>query len=429
MWQLLKLIFSPERFIPHGHCYLWQWQLMWLHLLSDALIALAYYSIPAILIYFIRQRKELPFQRVFVLFGVFIIACGTTHLIEILTLWYPVHWFSGIIKAITALISLYTAFELIPLIPQALALQSPAALEQINQELEAEIQKRIKAENVLKNVVEGTASVTGKDFFSALVTHLGRALNVRHVFLAEVLEDNKEKLQSLAFWAADKLEENFEYDLEGTPCEPVIKEAELKFYPHKVQELFPKAKGLPGMKAECCLGVPLLNERQEAIGTLCINSDSPLDSEENAIAIMTVFATRAAAEVQRQKAEKALRQAYDDLEARVRHATQGLWKRTSELVQTNTALETEIKERIAAEDALRSSQRFVQQIADASPSILYIYDVIEQRNIYVNRSVVDMLGYTSEEIQHMGSDLFTNLMHPEDLSKFFGYSKIGRAHV
>ncbi len=423
MWQLLKIIFSPDRFIPHGHCYLWQSQLVWLHLLSDGLIGLAYYSIAAMLIYFIRQRQNIPFKKVFVLFGAFIIACGTTHLIEIWTLWYPAYWLSGTLKAITALISLDTAFELIPLIPQALALPSPGKLEQINRELEGEIQKRIKAENVLKNVLSGTASVTGKDFFTALVTHLGKALDVGHVFVAEILENNREKLQTLGFWCREKLEENFEYDLEGTPCEPIIKEAELKFYPNKVQEKFPKAKGLAAMKAECYLGVPLLNEKQEAIGVLCINSDRPLNNQENAIAIMTVFAARAAAEIQRQKAEKALRQAYDQLETRVRQATQGLWKRTGELVETNAALETEIKERKSAEKALRESQRFIEQIADASPNILYIYDLIELCNIYVNRTVVDILGYTPEEIQSMSSNLFANLMHPQDWSCYLDYYK------
>lgn len=422
MWQLIKLIFSPERFIPHDHCYLWQSQLVSLHLLSDALIALAYYSISAILIYFIRKRKDIPFKKVFVLFGAFIIACGTTHLIEIWTLWYPAYWLSGILKAITALIYLYTVFELVPLIPQALALPIPASLEEINQELQAEITKRIKAEKLLKNVLEGTASLTGKDFFNGLACNLGKALNAGHVFVSETVESNQEKLQTLAFWAGDKLEKNFQYDLEGTPCEPVIKEAQLKYYPNNVQEHFPGARGLAAMNAVCYLGVPLLNGKQEAIGTLCINSDRPLNNEENAIAIMTVFAARAAAELQRQKAEKALRQANDELETRVRKATEGLWKRTTELVKTNAALETEIKERIAAEEALRESQRFVEQIADATPSLLYIYDLIEQRNIYINSTVVEMLGYTPEEIQQMGPDVFPNVMHPEDRKKYFDYN-------
>ncbi|MEB3150245.1 MAG: hybrid sensor histidine kinase/response regulator, partial [Sphaerospermopsis sp.] len=104
--------FSSGNFIPHGHCYLWQTNLVWLHIISDSLIALAYYSIPITLFYFVRKRQDLPFNWIFLLFAAFIIACGTTHLMEIWTLWYPVYWVSGSLKAITAFVSVFTAIEL-----------------------------------------------------------------------------------------------------------------------------------------------------------------------------------------------------------------------------------------------------------------------------------------------------------------------------
>ena len=118
-----------EAFIPHGHCYLWKPELVGLHIVSDSLIALAYYSIPLTLFYFVRQRKDLPFNWIFLLFGAFIVACGTTHLMEIWTLWHPSYWLSGTIKLVTAVVSVYTAVLLVPLVPQALALPSPAQLE------------------------------------------------------------------------------------------------------------------------------------------------------------------------------------------------------------------------------------------------------------------------------------------------------------
>ncbi|MBE9129169.1 PAS domain S-box protein, partial [Coleofasciculus sp. LEGE 07081] len=139
MSDLLQIFFATESFMPHGYCYLWKSNLVLLHVLSDSLIALAYYSIPLTLIYFVHKRQDVPFQKVFLLFGAFIIACGTTHVMEIWTLWHPLYWLSGFLKAITALISCYTALALIPLIPQALALQSPAQLEAANQALEKEI--------------------------------------------------------------------------------------------------------------------------------------------------------------------------------------------------------------------------------------------------------------------------------------------------
>ncbi len=72
MLELAKNFLSPSQYIPHGHCYLWQTPLVWLHLVSDALVAVAYFSIPAMLIYFIRKRSDIPFSRAFLLFSAFI---------------------------------------------------------------------------------------------------------------------------------------------------------------------------------------------------------------------------------------------------------------------------------------------------------------------------------------------------------------------
>ncbi len=143
-----------EPFIPHGHCYLWKPWLVGLHVVSDSLIALAYYSIPLTLIYFVRKRRDLPFDWIFLMFGAFIVACGTTHILEVWTLWYPHYWFSGFIKAITAVVSLCTAILLVPLIPKALALPSPAQLEAANRQLENEIRERKTAETNLENALQ-----------------------------------------------------------------------------------------------------------------------------------------------------------------------------------------------------------------------------------------------------------------------------------
>jgi signal transduction histidine kinase len=150
MLELLNNFFLTKQFIPHGHCYLWKPGLVWLHIVSDSLIGLAYYSIPITLVYFVRKRHDLPFNGIFLLFGAFIVACGTTHLMEIWTLWHPTYWLSGAIKAITALVSVYTALELVPLVPKALALPSPAQLEATNQELLHQITQRQLAESALQ---------------------------------------------------------------------------------------------------------------------------------------------------------------------------------------------------------------------------------------------------------------------------------------
>src|SRR6266404_8203183 len=132
MLELLKEFFSSGFFMPHGHCYLWNPGVLWLHITSDALITLAYFSIPFTLVYFVRKRKDLEFNWIFICFAVFIIACGTTHLMEIWVIWHPTYWLSGSIKALTALASVPTAVLLVKLIPDALRLPSPSALQKVN---------------------------------------------------------------------------------------------------------------------------------------------------------------------------------------------------------------------------------------------------------------------------------------------------------
>ncbi|MCY7282151.1 MAG: response regulator [Cyanobacteria bacterium CAN_BIN43] len=143
-------LFSSSSFVPHGHCYLWQTNLVSLHVVSDALIALAYYSIPITLFYLVRKRHDLPFEWVFLLFAAFIVSCGTTHILDIWTLWYPTYWVSGLVKAFTALISVIAAVQLFPLMPKVLALPSPAQLENANLALHAQVTERLRIEKELK---------------------------------------------------------------------------------------------------------------------------------------------------------------------------------------------------------------------------------------------------------------------------------------
>src|SRR5215472_9983452 len=133
--EFLNKLFSSGDFRPHGYCYLWDANLVWLHLVSDVFIALAYFSIPITLVYFVRKRRDLPFHWMFLCFGLFIVACGSTHVMEVWTLWHATYWLSGIVKAITALASVPTAILLVQLVPKALAVPSSGKLEEMNREL------------------------------------------------------------------------------------------------------------------------------------------------------------------------------------------------------------------------------------------------------------------------------------------------------
>lgn len=126
---LTAVIETSNSFMPHGACYLWQPAVLWLHVASDTLIVLSYYSIPFALMYFVHKRTDLMYRWIFVLFGVFIFLCGTTHLLSIWTIWHPDYWLEGVVKLATALVSIVTAGLVWPLIPRLLALPSPETLK------------------------------------------------------------------------------------------------------------------------------------------------------------------------------------------------------------------------------------------------------------------------------------------------------------
>jgi signal transduction histidine kinase len=139
MQALIQFLFGVEEFMPHGFCFLWKPQLLWLFVISDVAIALAYFSIPLALGYFLYKRQDIEYRWVFVLFSLFIFACGATHLLSAFTIWKPVYGLHATMKAITAALSIATAIILWPLIPKAILIPSRSELMKANRELEQEI--------------------------------------------------------------------------------------------------------------------------------------------------------------------------------------------------------------------------------------------------------------------------------------------------
>jgi PAS domain S-box-containing protein len=148
--DFLSRLFSSGDYMPHGYCYLWNPGLVWLHVVSDLLITLAYFSIPVTLVYFMRKRRDLPFSWMFACFGVFIVACGLTHVMEVWNLWHAAYWLSGVIKAITAAASVLTAVLLVRLVPKALQLTGTQDLEKANLALAGEVRDRRDVELALR---------------------------------------------------------------------------------------------------------------------------------------------------------------------------------------------------------------------------------------------------------------------------------------
>jgi hypothetical protein len=135
MFTYLRTLFDADTLSPHGICLLWRPELVWTHVISDALIAAAYFSIPVALAYFVRRRPDVAFTWVFWCFAAFILACGCTLMMSIWTLWRPDYGVEALVKAITAVASIATAAVMRPLLPNAIALPSPTQLKRLNVDL------------------------------------------------------------------------------------------------------------------------------------------------------------------------------------------------------------------------------------------------------------------------------------------------------
>jgi diguanylate cyclase (GGDEF)-like protein/PAS domain S-box-containing protein len=122
--EFLNNLLAFQSFIPHGYCLSWSPFLLRLHIFSDLLIALAYFSIPLMLIYFLRKRPDFEYRKLAHLTSIFIIACGTTHVMALLTIWWPVYWLEGLFKAITAMLSVITTLMMWKIVPDFLSYNS-----------------------------------------------------------------------------------------------------------------------------------------------------------------------------------------------------------------------------------------------------------------------------------------------------------------
>ena len=165
---------------------------------------------------------------------------------------------------------------------------------------------RQRANNVLRAIVDGTSASTGEEFFRVLVRHLAGALHVRWAFVGESLKGDHDKIKTLALWAGDDFAENIEYDLAGTPCEGVMNRARC-CYPAGVAPMFPQDPLLAEMGVDSYMGVRLSDTAGRSLGILVVMHDGPLVEPSQAEPILSVFAARASAELERLRAEESLK--------------------------------------------------------------------------------------------------------------------------
>lgn len=149
---------SVNGYLPHGHCFTWTPALLWSMVVADGVIALSYFSIPAVIVSFYAKRPDLQYRGVAALFGLFIMACGVTHLMAIWTIWVPQYGLEAITKVFTAGVSLITAAALWPLLPKALKIPSVQQLQQAITSLEGEIRRRKTAEEHLHDTEQSLSA-------------------------------------------------------------------------------------------------------------------------------------------------------------------------------------------------------------------------------------------------------------------------------
>lgn len=382
-----------------------------------------------------------------------------------------------------------------------------AAMVMDELELRLSARKITQFNATILEVIQGVSSVTGNAFFSALVEHLSKALNVNYAFVSLLINKTPEKVKTIAFYAKGEIIDNVEYELPGTPCLEVIRQQKIGCYPKNIQALFPNDLFLVSLGMESYASIPFFDSQGKLLGLLGIMDNQPLENVPLVESLLTLCAMRTVAELERQQAEEKQQevaqglQLYADVVRNIQvgvvvyqledvndpssfrlvianPAASAVTKFDFESVVGTTLGESfpkllqtplvqqylevvctgrshdfgevaygedgiqagiytlkafplpnhcfglafeNITARKQIEIQLQESQHYNQQITEALPGVLFVHDLIQQHNVYTNRQITDLLGYTSEQIQAMGTNAIATLVHPDDLDRMFSY--------
>jgi PAS domain S-box-containing protein len=247
------------------------------------------------------------------------------------------------------------------------------------------VTERHSAEETFRAIVVGTAAVTGDDFFASLVRHMAAAFRVRYAFVASC--DDQKRAKTLAFWGADQLGKNFEFDIADTPCMKVL-QGEVCHYEKGIQVLFPLDKGLEDWHIESYLGVPMLDGMGCVIGHIAALDDKPMKHDPRAIDVLKIFAARAAAELKRQRAEAQLQAA---------------------LVQVKELQHKLEAENVYLQEEIRKEHNF-EEVVGNSRALIKVLQQVE--TVAPTDSTVLILGETG-----CGKELFARAIHSHSKRK------------
>jgi formate hydrogenlyase transcriptional activator len=236
-----------------------------------------------------------------------------------------------------------------------------------------DITERKRTDQALQDLVAGTA-VTGKEFFPAYVRHVAAALDVHCATVTELANEQNSRLRTLAAWVGKGWVENYEYDVTHAPCGQVVHERKLFYCRERVQEMFPQCSGLAELNAVSYMGAPLFNSAGRLIGNLCIIDNKQLKDEQRAKSIMEIFAARAAAEIERKRAEDSLRKSEEEL----KQALTEVERLKERLEAENVYLRREVSEAyrdreiVGRSEAIRKVLQQVKQVAGTDVTVLVL---------------------------------------------------------
>ena len=384
-------LFDPSGLTPHGFCLSWVPGLIALHAGSDAAIGLAYFSIPLALAWFVRQRRDLGYRWLVYAFVAFILACGTTHLFSIVTLWLPAYGVEGLVKLTTAVLSIATAALLWPLIPRLVALPSPAQLERVNAALSNRIvQHERTAELLRESEAQGRAANLELERRVAERTADLRAVNEE---LTEALTERERAQHALA-----RSEAQFRASFDAAAVGKLLTD------PHsrRILRVNPALASMLGYEpAELvgrdCAEVLFPEDRPLNLGayarllsdearsfireTRCVRRDgTPL---------WTRISTSVARDPQSGEAVLAVAQV-EDIDAR--------YRAEADLRVLNATLTETLAERDGALQALARSEALFRNAFEAAAVGIVMNDPETRSILRVNRAFAAMVGYAAEEL-------------------------------
>ena len=348
-----------------------------------------------------------------------------------------------------------------------------------------------ETDDLLRTIAAGVTPATGETFFKLLVQHLCKALNTDFACISELVDAGScsaNTVRAFSFYGNHKFLDEVEYEVAGTPCAEALLSG-CSSFPRNVQASFPQDLYLQDLGIESYLGVALTGSSGQPLGILSVMSRSAMNRVSTAEAILRIFASRVSSELERRRAERALREsesrntailgALPDLifvtdrmgvieSVYATHARELTSKRESIqgktlhsvlgpepaqlILDTSATLDGDAPalveysitvsgqrqffearsvrlgdekllmvirnttDRRNAEANLLESQRFTQRLAETTPNVLFLFDLIERRNVYSNNRSVDVIGYTPQEIAQMGEGFIRNVMHPDDVA-------------